>query len=75
MIIGLSVLACIGGNIIPASIVAKMPLLFSHIFGSAIVGGALASIILNLVLPKGEEVADFAAGFEDDTLHKEEPVT
>lgn len=74
MIIGLSVLACIGANIIPASVVAKMPLLFSYIFGSAIVVGALASIILNLVLPKAEEVTDFAAGFDEDTLPKEEPV-
>jgi NCS2 family nucleobase:cation symporter-2 len=55
MIIGLSVMACVGANLIPPSIVAEMPLLISYIFGSAIVVGALAAIILNLVLPKNEE--------------------
>lgn len=52
MVIGLSIAASIGCSIMPSAFIAMMPLLMQYIFGSAIVVGALAAIILNLVLPK-----------------------
>lgn len=42
-------------SLMPAALVNSMPTLLSYLFGSAICIGALAVIVLNLVLPKSKE--------------------
>lgn len=57
MVIGLSVLATIGASLMPPTVVAKMPLLISYLFGSAICVGAVTAIIVNLILPNQDNGA------------------
>lgn len=54
MVIGLPVLFALFATMVPKEFVDSMPELFRYVLGSSIAFGAIAAILLNLVLPERE---------------------
>lgn len=55
LLIGLPILLALGTTVIPKDILNSLPSLANYIFSSGITVGALAAVILNILLPKTDE--------------------
>ncbi len=55
LLIGLPILLALGTTVLPKDILNSLPSLANYIFSSGITVGALAAVILNILLPKTDE--------------------
>ena len=55
-VVGIPVLAAIGTSLLPAELIEAMPDLVGYLCSSAIAVGAITAVVLNLVIPKAEDV-------------------
>jgi len=72
LIIGIPIALTLLTGMIPQAIVGAMPMFLSYLFSSSICIGAIAAIVINLVLPKDKDVPNDGSKHEDQDMAIEE---